>query len=46
LLRDALHFKHHALTGNRRLHDRADGCGRTVCLLAAKDCIDIHLAGG
>jgi hypothetical protein len=46
LLRDPLRFKHHALTRNRRLDGRAGGCDRPVWLPAAKDCVEIHLAGG
>jgi hypothetical protein len=46
LLRDSLRFEHHALTRDRRLHGRAGGCDRPVWLLAAKDCVEIHLSGG
>jgi hypothetical protein len=46
LLRDSLRFEHHALTCNRRLHGRAAGGDRPIWLLAAKDCVEIHLSGG
>jgi hypothetical protein len=46
LLGDSVRFEHHALTRDRRLHCRGGGCDRPVWLLAAKDRVEIHLAGG
>jgi len=46
LLGEPLRFEHHALARQRRFHGRAGGCDRPVWLLAAKESVEIHLAGG
>jgi hypothetical protein len=46
LPRDSLRFDHHSLTRIRGLHGRAGGYDHPVWLLAAKDRVETHLAGG